>query len=376
MLSLALLLVSPAAAQQFSVTINEDIANQAGVDPDDVRTALEGEVPGELHLGDEMQDYLVQMAEAAVLSTKGMGVDYASNPQSFMFGASVGSAVNGAGAQFGRGDATVTEGGFAFQTTAMAGLNLGAFSKNEKSFGRRFVLYGNGMMLEQQGDPFDAVLINYGAHLQAQLIRPRISGIAEWGGLAVTSGYQYASYKLELAYPLPMSTQGFTWNADGTYTISANTMSVPLEVSTNLRLLFLTVYGGVGQDLWSQGTSQGTVELAGPITTEVNGQEYRLGRASVSMDETATTDLLLPRAFVGVQIDALWLKLYGHLNADLNGGFGGHLGARMVFPGRKDRSADDADQPDDNPPPAVMHPEPRPLEPEEVDGVPAPEGSG
>lgn len=323
------LLLGLAFAQEITFDFDEASLEQAGLAPEDVEGPLEGAVTEDLHLVDQTT-YLGHMAAAAALSSHGMGVDYASNPQRFVVGGSVGSAVSGAGAQFGRGDETLPEGGFAFQVSGMAGVNLGALADDD-SFWRRFVVYGNGMALNTRNDTFAGRLENYGAHLQVQLVKPRIGALVEWGGLAVNGGYHVSNYEMELTSALPVSQGGMTWDATGTYVIAANSWSIPAEVSTNFRLAFLTLYAGVGQDFMTNTSVVSAIEMTGPITTELQGNDVTLANLKVAHHQTASDARPLPRGFAGVQMNLFMVKAYGHLNATLDGGFGGHVGLRLAL---------------------------------------------
>ena len=169
--------LSSALAQQVVVEMDQEKADAAGIDPSAFEAEFSAAVEDELRLGDQ-SEYLGQMAQAAVLSSKGMGADYATNPQRLVIGGGFGSAVSAAGFRFGRGDGTLPQGGFAFQVSALAGLNLGVLAEDD-SPARRFLVYGNGMMLETNNEPFEGELLNYGGHLQIKLLKKREEGPAE-----------------------------------------------------------------------------------------------------------------------------------------------------------------------------------------------------
>lgn len=330
-----LALLAPAAfAQQVSINIDPELAAQAGLDPETVEQKLDSALDEDLHLVD-MSPFMTEMANAAVLSTKGMGVDYATNPQRFVVGASVGTAVSGNGVRFGRGSEGVPSGGFALQIAGMAGVNLGALA-DEESFARRFQLYVNGMALSTALDPFKGSFLHAGAHAQVQLIRPGgRRGIFEWGGLAFTTGYEYATYTLTLQEELPVETDALTWDATGTYTVEASAASIPVELSTNLRVSVVTVYGGAAFDINQGSDATSLVSLGGDVLANAGGG-VRLGDATVSTGAAGQGDAYFPRGFVGVQINILPVKVYGHVNAatDLAAerlSFGGNVGIRVAI---------------------------------------------
>ena len=324
--------LSTAAAQEVVVNIDQDVADTFGIDSTEASDGITSSINEGLNLVDQ-EAFLQSMANAAAMSSKGMGVDYASNIKRFMFGASFGSAVNSAGFSFGRGGRELPEDGFSFQVSAMAGLNLG-FS-NPDGFLGRVKLYANGMQLSTGGDSFNGTLTNLGGHLQLQLAKPRSGTGVEWGGLALTSGYDISQYSLDLVQALPVDTEidgnDLSWSAEGTYTVAAETASVPVELSTNVRLAILTLYAGGGVDYNLVGEATSSISLAGPLDVSSSGQTATLGDASISMSGSAIADQLTPRFFGGAQVGLSVLKVYGHLNVGLNNSVGGHIGARVAL---------------------------------------------
>lgn len=326
---LGLLGATPAWAQQVDVVIDDALAQQIGLDPDQVRADIRGATEGALKL-DAPQEFLNQMATANAFATKGMGVDYASNPQRFFAGAALGTAVSGQGFSFVRGQDTLPTAGFAFQVSANAGLNLGAFSKDE-SFLRRFVVSVNGLWGQGLSGPFDAQLYNLGGHLQIKLIRPPHKGVVEWGGLDVTGGYEISSYRLSLSDTLPLEVEGLKWDATGGFDIAAASQTIPIEVSTNLRLFVFTVYAGGGLDIRQQADTRGVLSLGGPLTASAQGETVTLGSVEASFDATGQAAEYAPRVFGGAQINVLFVKVYGHLNVGFDDTYAGHIGVRAAL---------------------------------------------
>lgn len=328
-------LTSTASAQSITINVDPDLAAQAGLDAPSVTADLKDVGRSDLQLED-LSGFMSQMANAAAMSTKGMGVDYATNPQRFVVGASVGSAVSGAGVQLGRGGKSVPEGGFAFQITGMAGLNLGAFAEDDSPL-RRVMVYANGMMVTTAMDPFEGTLLNAGAHATVQLVRPDgRGGLFEWGGLALTSGYEYTSYAMTLSKAIPIEAGQVTWDATGRYDLKADAGSVPVELSTNLRISVATVYvgGAVDVNLGSDATTE--ISLSGDINAQLDGDTLRLGDATAKAGLSGSGDLITPRGFVGLQVNILPVKVYGQVNFAADPalerfGFGANAGVRFAL---------------------------------------------
>lgn len=329
-----MLLLSIAAALAVDANVQitlPDEAREAGMDEAELEAQLKSAIGEGLRTAD-MGAYMTQMADANVLSAKGMGADYGSDMQRFAFGGAFGTAVSGAGAALDGGTAEgLPETGFALQVGAMAGLNFGAFSEKDSAL-RRFKLYVNGMSAKTDRAPFSATFLNYGAHLQIKLVKggEKTDGV-RWGGLDLTGGYEYSSYELVLEESMPISTNGLEWDASGSYTLRAEAQSIPAELSTNLHIFVVTAFAGVGVDTNLSGTASSAVKVGGPITLDYEGQQADVGSATLSLTETGEAGKYSPRAFVGVQADIFALKVYGQLNVTLDQSVGGHVGVRFVL---------------------------------------------
>ncbi len=322
----------PALAAPPTVTVSITLpaqAQQAGLDSTQLEQALTDAIGQQLHTAD-LQPYMDEMANANVLSAKGLGVDYASDMQRFEVGGGIGTAVNGAGFALTSGQG-LPETGFALQIGVMAGLNLGIASPKDSAL-RRIRIYLNGMSATTQRDPFSAEFLNYGGHLQLQLVKggDKDDGV-RWGGMDLTTGYEFSSYILTLQQGLPVTTDNLTWNATGNMTLTANAQSIPLELSTNLHIFVVTGFIGVGGDYNLSGSSNATIGISGPITLSYNGQDSNVGAASATVSQDGSASTLTPRVFAGAQVDIVMVKVYGQLNVTLDKSVGGHVGVRVAF---------------------------------------------
>jgi hypothetical protein len=324
-------LFSMALAQQVKVQVDPQLAAQAGVDAAEVQQLVSDTVDGTLHI-EGHEEFLTRMANANALSTKGMGVDYASNPQRFVVGASFGSSENGMAPSLTWGPEQLPEGGYSVQLSLMAALNLG-FLSGDGSVLRRFVLSVNGMALKGKTGVFEAEMQNLGAHLQVKMIRPPHKGIVEWGGLDLTSGYELSNYHLRLSQTMPVKAEGLRWDASGQFTLESNASTVPIELSSNMRISVVGLYTGLGWD-FRLGGSRATTDLSlgGPIQVSYQGKEQRLGRVDASMVTHGLAASGSGRIFGGVQANIFLVKVYGQLNwGPFDKSFGGHLGLRVAL---------------------------------------------
>lgn len=335
--AVALGLGAPAWGQSFDLSFDVDRAKaqQLGMDPDRLERDLDAMVDQHLRLRD-LDGFLESMARAAAVSTRGMGADYGSNPQRFVLGGGVGSGVNSAGLTFGKGQEALPPGGFAAQVSFLAGVNLGGIlGAKEGSAGRRFLLYANGLAMPLPSSrEIGGTMYNAGAHLQVLLVDRVNAGVASWGGLALTAGYERSHYALRLRKELPLSAPisggEATWTALGDYRITATSDAIPIELSTNVRLLAVTVWMGGALDV-GFGESNAFAALNGPVKGKVGGRSEAMGTGSLALSAGQPFEDVVPRLFLGAQLNVLMLKAYGHLNLASDGSVGGHVGARIAL---------------------------------------------
>lgn len=326
-----------AAAQTVKLDFQLDAAKaeQLGLDVNGIESELSGLINDQLKL-DDVGEFMDSMANANAIATKGMGVDYASNPKKFVVGGSLGTGAHDSGFRVGRGEETLPSGGFAAQVSLMAGINLGGLAgAKENSFGQRFLLYAHGMAMPMpSGSELDGSMYNAGANLQIRLANPIDAKVTEWGGIALTAGFERSHYVLQLRNELPLSAPlsgvDLTWTAAGDYQITATTDAIPLELSTNLRVFVITLFAGGGVDL-NTSSSFASAALTGPIEADAAGNIENIGTASVTVEADGIGDDMVPRIFVGAQANAMLFKIYGQLNVGMNNSLGGHAGVRVAL---------------------------------------------
>jgi len=327
---------SVAAAQQVTLQLDPAKAELLGLDAATVEVDVDQAIRDELGLEDA-DTYTRYMADAAAMSMRGLGVDYASNPKKFTLGAGFGTAVAGVSPRLVRGEELLPPGGYAVQLSAMGGVNLGLLTASDKRGPLDHVMvYAHGMTLTAPPNAtVQGRMVNYGGHIQIKVGGPINIKAVEWGGVDLTSGYERGSYTLGLSGAVPVERAvdddlTVRWKANGDFAITTSSATVPIEVSTNVRVLVFTAYAGAAVDLaMGQGDAEGSV--SGPVLLDVDDQTERIGTATVSAVGRAAVTPQVGRAFLGVQINVLPVKLYGHINGGSNGGFGGHLGARLAL---------------------------------------------
>ncbi len=327
-----------AQAQTLTYTFDDAAMSAAGVDSAAIESDLDGALAGAFDFSSQQQ-FLDSMAAAATIANKGSGVDYATAPKRFIFGGSLGAGTEGAGAAFGgkpddSAAVPLPENGVSVQISLMAGLNLGIATPGE-NFLDRLRVFVNGMSAPlPNGSPFGGNMYNVGAHLQFKMIGQPNPPKIGWGGIDLTTGYEHSTYKLTLSESLPIKdTSGDTtlnWKATGDFAVQADAQSIPVELSTSVRLGLAALWLGGAVDVNTASASE-AISLGGPIDADVDGTTVNLGRVDLSYDGTGSADGITPRVFGGVQANILMFKLYGQLNVGFNDTFGGHTGLRVVL---------------------------------------------
>jgi hypothetical protein len=324
--------VGQARAANFD--FDDDAFKAAGLDPQAVESELGAKIDSNLLPG-EQPKLLSGMANATAISARGMGVDYGLDVEKLVAGVGLGSGIAYSGSLLGRGDdQVVPSGGFATQLSVMAGICPGGFVPGDGFFDR-VRIFVHWMTFDMPSQHIlSGSLQNVGGNLQLQLVRRADFKVGAWNGLALTGGYDATLFRLRLESDLPIDTTvdgtEIGWDATGSYEIDATAGSIPLEVSTALRVLAITVFAGAGYDFVTASADR-TAALEGPVEAERSGERASLGTATVSLEGEAEGDRQLFRGFGGVEVRIFVVELYGQLNVADNDTVGGHLGVRFAW---------------------------------------------
>lgn len=273
----------------------EMLAHQMGVTADELARRMSDRIDGVLGTdGAALQAF----ADAAVLSSHGLGVDYVSVPESLI----VGVAANAEQSSLELTPVTAN-------VALMAGLNLSALGHP------RWTVYASGFHTSDTVDAVDGAITNAAAHIQYALVPATPSSVARWTGLALTTGVELTRWTLgtDQAMATHFAVDGHRLGFDmrGSLDVSSSALTVPVELSTGVRFAIVNVYGGVGLDL-TQGQGAVDAQVTGPLTDD---QGRRLGTATITGHDSHGATPFAPRALAGVQLDAWKLKIVGHVNA-------------------------------------------------------------
>jgi len=273
--------------------------------------------------------FLRNFGDAQNFTSKGMGVDYASEATYVEVGGSASFAL-GMDRTYQPGS---TQGfpiqGVGLNASVMGGLSLGFL-------GIPVMVFGNWMKVPTQdyGD-MSGSLDNWGVHAQVRLLGPSrsmsaLKMLVRWGGIAVTTGLDYSHMTLGLKHDVSSSfaipnTTGLNVNVNGAATgdarfnVGMTTKSIPLEITTSLRLMSLfTAYGGLGFDWQVGGGSTMDVNVNAAMVGHVVGQptasDANLGTAQVTASAHADPSAAKIRGILGAQVNLFVVRLFTQLN--------------------------------------------------------------
>ena len=243
---------------------------------------------------------------------------------------SVGPAVNSSGFDiFSRGDDLLPENGFTAQAGILAGVNLGLFTPGDDELLDRFVVFTNAMRVAPTAGDFQAKVWTWGLHGQYAIVEPVEKGAVTWGGVDGTTGFDLASYSIELTQGTAVDGGLGTWDATGTYVLRARATTIPVEVSTSVSVPGASLWLGLAGDLAPGARAEREVELSGDITYD-DDPSVKLGTITTRLDERVDVQPVGGRVFAGFQFDIAAAKLYTQINASTDKSIGAHSGGHAA----------------------------------------------
>lgn len=333
------------AADSGNTIVNTLIATELKKVENTINEGLPGAQPTRLMEG---------MANSSVMAGKGIGSDYASNMDVFLIGAGV-----GLGADLEKDPNTDSDiSGVGIAPGIIIGANLG-FLDTAKIFGMdtnklnmylNFMSYGHKQDLgdKEKNSNAEIKMTSLGVHFRYDWIKSRGNKLLGWGGVKFHFGYEYN--KTDLTFNTTINetinttagTEVITGNIMGSpsATILINTHSIPLELSTDVQLLyFLSLYGGVGAD-YNMGQAKGNGGLPANNST-INCTGIACGNSpgtnvtvtpEANIDANGVVNPFTFRGFAGVQFNLPFLRIFVQANKALgNDLIGATAGLRLVY---------------------------------------------
>jgi hypothetical protein len=257
---------------------------------------------------------LREFVDATSFVNRDLGVDYAIRTGDLVFGVVADAAIAADAQLSSTGHVTA---GTAVNLAVTAGANLARWGLP------RWSVYGNGFYESGTLHDLDGHLTSAAAHVQVRAIAPEPSSRAvQWIGLDVGSGIELTRWTLGAARPIttkftlqgtrPGTSMNLTVVSTGSLSLVADTFTIPLEVSTGIRLGALAVFVGGGTDL-SIGSSTLGTQLDGEMTITSDGTD--LGHVTITASGGGSPTPLALRALGGLQLDVPHASLFVQGNA-------------------------------------------------------------
>jgi hypothetical protein len=306
-----------------TITFNaqgEQLARDLGFDVEGFRQRARDRIAGALQLS-EVQRFLRSFANATSFSNRGIGADYASNSERLIVGVASNLAVSAdLGDDSGNEVPTV---GVAANVTLMAGLNLRRWKRPE------LTVYANVFHRSADSGQLRGAITNVGLHGQYKFFTPTIGLkrlLVQWGGVDVTAGLELARWSLGLRGELtsdfeieaeqPGTSSTVTAALRGRFDVGSTTVSAPIEVTTNLRLLYIaSLYLGLGLDLQAGhatigAATSGTLSATRPDVVPGAGMVETIGEVSVAAEGSNRPSIAGYHLLLGAQINLWRLKVF------------------------------------------------------------------
>ncbi len=284
------------------VTLNaqgEQLADDIGVSVPDLIATAKLRID-ELYKLSRLPGLLRSFANTAAVSQRGLGVDYDPDSGDILIGASAG----GIHGDVAIGTTNELLGGSIVNFAVMSGVNLGRWKHP------RWTVFANGFYESTTIHDLDGTLLTLGAHVQYKILPASQPGHLRWIGLSATTGLEYADWTVGTttggSIESHFITQGtkerssIHMSSTGTLDVNTSTTSVPIELTTGVRLFdTLVFYGGGGLDL-TTGSSTIVAQLDSVLS--INADNLPIGTAVITGSDTASPSPITVHALVGFEI--------------------------------------------------------------------------
>ena len=307
-LAAALLVLAPALARGDSSSVSVTLTpagQQLASDFGDSEATLIQKVQDaitNIYQTARISSLLDAFVSTTEFANRSLGVDYDTRPSELMIGVVTDGALDSDEA-FRTGGHLTT--GAIVNLAVMAGVNFGRWDHP------RWSVFANGFYESGSLKGLDGHLLTAGAHVQYKAIQGTAPSAARWIGLDVTSGLELSRWTLGEGAPIvtsftlqgttPGESRNLTLTSVGTLSLVATTFTIPIEVTTGIRLLdTVAIYAGGGVDV-SAGSSTITAGLAGDLTITQDGTPVGNVQITASGDQSAP--LFAVHALAGLQLE-------------------------------------------------------------------------
>jgi len=284
--------------------------------------------------GVEINKYADGMARANKISAKGGTTDYANSFEVALFSASVNAGFE---ADISNTDNLEnTASGVSIAPSLLLGLNLGVLpvgkigsvEMKDVDLFISFMSYNNDKFIDQDSIVMGGDFTHFGMQLRYHWLKEKDLApgyMLQWTGLQFHTGYQFTKNKLNGHYTLnPADIDPITYTHGGqtvtaqvdsgsaTANIEHSTHTIPLEISTGIRFLYLfSIYGGLGTDFSLSSSSSANVSAVGQGSSTTGGVVFDM---NADQEANGKADFFNTRAFAGVQFNIPFVRVFaqGH----------------------------------------------------------------
>ena len=311
-----------------TVTLNQlgmQVANEIGASVADATANAQQKVDALFELSG-LPHLLKSFANTGAFANRGLGVDY----QMDQGDAIAGVVADGAIAS----DAGLTSdhplSATLINYAVHGGVNLGRWRHP------RWSVFANGAYAQTTIRGLAGALTSAGAHVEYQLVQPTAPSRARWTGLAVTTGLEYARWSIGLASSLEthIVVSGTKKDAyvhlscTGTLSVLAETVTVPVEVTTGVRFFHvLGLYAGGGAD-FTAGSS--TIDAVMDAVMSIDSDRKEIGTAHITASGASGPTTATVHALGGLELHVPHFRAFvqGAISSDERAV---SLGLRAVF---------------------------------------------
>ena len=298
------------ADSSVTVTLNslgQQLATEYGQSEqqmiDKVRTEIE-----DIYQTQHISTLLNAFANTAAFTARGLGADRQSDPGTW----SLAVAATGALAtDLALGNSSHVVAGAVVNIGGIAGTSLARWGAP------RWSVFASGSYEATTIHGLAGSLWTAGATAQVKLVEGTAPGRMRWTGVDASASLDLARWTVSEEQPISINfrvtgTQGQKKTIDlastGTLAVHAGTYTVPLEVTTGVRLFdVLALYGGGGLDL-TFGTSSIDASLAGNLT--IDNDHEPIGTATIAASGTGGPDTWSVHALAGAELHTRYVRVF------------------------------------------------------------------
>lgn len=296
----------------------EQLAAELGLTPDDLATQMTDQIDL-LYRVTRIEDLLHAFSNTTAFATRGLGASYDVDSGDRFIGVTV-AGIHG---DVGLGVANKYLAGSLINLALTAGVNIK----------ERWTVFAGAGYWQTELYGVKGDLFSLGAHVQYQLLPGRGHPNARWTGLAVTTGLDHVRLNVGRADTIKsrfkIGTRSIRMESVGDLTIEARTVSVPIEVSTGVRLgRLFGIYVAGGIDL-TTGTTTITAALESQISM-FKEDPVALGEATIEAEGSSSPSSLTAHVLGGLELHTKHFRLFTQ-GVIAPGQLGVALGMRAAF---------------------------------------------